>query len=191
MSLVPKKADRNIQQFLFGLSAMMLAWNLLGCELLFDSDSLVQRVSDGDTLTATDPGGNKITVRFACVDAPEVPHSAQERKSRRVADESQFKWGVRAQQRVEELVKQSGDRVTLTITDSDRYGRNIAEVRLSDGTLVQEVLAREGLALVYRPYLKNCPSASAIEQAEAEAKRRRRGVWSDSRFISPWDYRKR
>jgi micrococcal nuclease len=191
MSHVPMKADRNIQQLLLALIAMTLAWSLLGCELLFNSDSVVQRVSDGDTLTATDPGGNQITVRFACIDAPEVPHSAQERKSRRVADLSQFKWGARAQQRVEELVKQSGDRVTLTITDSDRYGRNIAEVRLSDGTLVQEVLAREGLALVYRPYLKNCPSASAIEQAEAEAKRRRRGVWSDSQFISPWDYRKR
>ncbi|MDY7013788.1 MAG: thermonuclease family protein [Cyanobacteriota bacterium] len=184
-------SDRNIHHFFLALTGVVLAWSLLGCELLLGSDNLVQRISDGDTLTATDPGGNKIKVRFACIDAPEVPHSARERKSRRVADLSQFKWGERAQKRVEKLVEQSGDRVTLTITDTDRYGRKVAEVRLSDGTLVQEVLVREGLALVYRPYLKNCPSADAIEQAEAEAKRRRRGVWSDSKFIEPWDYRKR
>ncbi|MDY6783142.1 MAG: thermonuclease family protein [Cyanobacteriota bacterium] len=184
------KRDRNLQQILLSLTGITLVSSLLGCELLFGSDNLVQRVSDGDTITALDPGGNKLSVRFACVDAPEVARSAKQKKSRRLVDKSQFKWGERAKKRVEELVEQGGDRVTLNITDTDRYGRQVAEVRLNDGTFVQEVLAREGLALVYRPYLKNCPSADAVEQAEAEAKRRRRGLWSDSRFVPPWDYRK-
>jgi len=65
--------------------------------------------------------------------------------------------------------------VTLTITDTDRYGRKVSEVRLHDGTLIQEVLTREGLALF--PYLKNCPSAALVER-EAEAKQQRR-VWSE------------
>ena len=93
--------------------------------------------------------------------------------------------------RVEQLIKLKGDRVTLTITDTDRYGRKVSEVRLGDRTFVQEVLVREGLALVYRPYLKNCPSAVAIEQAETEAKSNRRGVWSDAKFVEPWAYRRR
>lgn len=147
------------------------------------------RVSDGDTLTVTDTRGAEIKVRFACVDAAEVPHSTKERKSKKASDRNQFKWGVRATDRVKQLVEQEGDRVTLTVTDSDRYGRKVSEVRLRDGTFIQEVLAREGLAVVYRPYLKNCPSAALVEQAEAEAKQQRRGVWSDSKFVEPWEYR--
>ena len=146
------------------------------------------RVSDGDTLTVTD-GRAEIKVRFACVDAAEVPHSTKERKSKKALDRDQYKWGVKAQARLKQLVEQGGDRVTLKVTDSDRYGRKVSEVRLRDGTFVQEVLAREGLALVYRPYLKNCPSAALVEQAEAEARQQRRGVWSDAKFVEPWEYR--
>ncbi|MBD2576841.1 thermonuclease family protein [Oscillatoria sp. FACHB-1406] len=172
-----------------------LVLSLVGtCFLLLssgcDSGQVVERVSDGDTLAVLEPGGQKITVRFACVDAPEVPHSAKERSSKRAVDVNQFKWGSRAQQRVEELLKTSDNRIVLTITDSDRYGRKVAEVRTKDGVFIQEVLTKEGLALAYRPYFKDCPSSAAIEQAETEAKSRRRGVWSDSKFTSPWEYRK-
>lgn len=163
------------------------AWQFL----IPHAEYTVQRVSDGDTITVTDTKGDKIHVRFACVDAPEIPHSHQEKYTKSAIARNQFNWGVKAQQRVQQLIEQGGNRVNLTITDSDRYGRQVGEVRLANGTLIQEVLGREGLALVYRPYLKNCPSATTIEQAEASAKSQRLGVWSDSRFIEPWQYRKR
>lgn len=147
------------------------------------------RVSDGDTLTLTNAKTPEIKVRLACVDAAEVPHSTKERKSKKPSDRNQFKWGVKAQERVKQLLEQGGDRVTLKVIDSDQYGRKVSEVRLRDGTFIQEVLAREGLALVYRRYLKNCPSAALVEQAEAEAKKERRGVWSDAKFVEPWEYR--
>ncbi|PPS44829.1 thermonuclease family protein [Chroococcidiopsis sp. TS-821] len=151
----------------------------------------VLKVSDGDTITVTNNQGAKIHVRFACIDAPEIPHSNQEKYTKSRIARNQFHWGMKAQQRVQQLIDRGGDRVSLKITDSDRYGRQIAEVRLADGTLIQEVLAREGLALVYRPYLKNCPSATAVERAEASAKSQRIGVWSDSHFVEPWQYRSR
>ena len=90
---------------------------------------------------------------------------------------------------LQKLIQQGGDRVNLTITDSDRYGRKVSEVRLGDGTLVQEVMAREGLVLVYAPYLKNCPSAAAVERAATQGREQHRGVWSDAKFIAPWQYR--
>jgi len=187
------------------LGMAVLVFGLLGCNALFGSKQYsakrvsnnqtiqysVKRVSDGDTIAVTDARGGNIKVRFACVDAPEIPHSIKERQSKKASDRDQFKWGVKAEDRVKQLVHQGGDRVTLKITDSDRYGRKVSEVRLSDGTLIQEVLTREGLALVYRPYLKNCPSATVVEQAEAEAKKQRLGVWSDSKFVEPWQYRRR
>lgn len=179
------------QRSLLWLGTALLIYGLVGCNSFRPAQYSVKRVSDGDTLTVTDAKGTDIKVRFACVDAPEVAHSAKERASKIAAVRDQFKWGVQAQNRVQQLIKQEGDRVNLTITDSDRYGRQISEVRLRDHTLVQELLVREGLALVYRPYLKNCPSAAVIEAAESEAKQQRRGVWSDSKFVEPWAYRHR
>ena len=151
---------------------------------------MVKRVSDGDTLTVSDASGKNISVRFACVDAPEVPHTVEERKSRKLVDKTQFKWGEKAQQRVQQLVKQGGDRVNLTVTDTDQYGRKISEVRLRDGTFIQQVLVAEGLAQVYRSYLKNCPSAAIVQAAEADAKKRRVGVWRDPKYVSAWDWRR-
>lgn len=172
-----------------GIGVLILS--LTGCPNHWGKNTyLVKRVSDGDTLSLADGKGEKFTVRFACVDAPEVPHSQAEKQSRKIIDKRQFNWGIKAQSRVQQLVKQGGDRVQLTITDTDQYKRKIAEVRLPDGTLVQEILIKEGLAMVYQPYLKNCPSAALIQQAEAKAKQSSRGIWNDPKFLPPWQYRR-
>jgi micrococcal nuclease len=172
----------------FSIISLLL---MFGCQQKFAPNNYaVKRISDGDTMVASDATGQDIKVRFACVDAPEIPHSNAEKNSKKAADKNQFKWGREAQKRLENLVKKGGDRIVLTVTDTDRYGRKISEIRLPDGRLVQEILAREGLVMVYRPYLKNCPSASAIEQAEADAKKNRRGVWGDSKFVPAWEFRK-
>ncbi|AFY47002.1 micrococcal nuclease-like nuclease [Nostoc sp. PCC 7524] len=178
------------KNLLIVLGAAFIILGLMGCNRLFGvSGDLVERVSDGDTLLIRDAKGNKFTVRFACMDAPEIPHSRQEKASKRAGDRNQFNWGVKAQTRLEQLVRQNGDRVTLKITDSDRYGRKVAEVRLQDGTFVQQVLLQEGLAKVYRPYLNKCPSKELVQQAEAQAQQQKVGIWGDAKFINPWEYR--
>jgi len=172
------------------LSAVFLLFLLSGCpQKLAPNNYAVKRVSDGDTLVATDAAGKDIKVRFACIDAPEIAHTNAEKNSKKAADKNQFKWGNQAEQRMQQLVKQGGGRVVLTVTDTDRYGRQVSEVRLPNGRFAQEVLTREGLAMVYRPYLKNCPSASLVQQAEAEAKKNRRGIWGDSKFVPAWEFR--
>lgn len=174
------------------LSAVMLVLLLFGCtQKTAPNNYAVKRVSDGDTLVASDAAGKDIKVRFACVDAPEIAHTNAEKNSNTSGLKNQFKWGNLALQKTQQLVKQGGSRVVLTVTDTDRYGRQVSEVRLPNGTFVQEVLTREGLVMVYRPYLKNCPSASILEKAEAEAKKSRRGVWGDSKFVPAWDFRKK
>ncbi|MEA5502407.1 thermonuclease family protein [Halotia wernerae UHCC 0503] len=173
-----------------GLGVGIIILGLMGCDRLFSvSGDVVERVSDGDTLVVKDSQGNKFTVRFACMDAPEIAHSKKEKASKRASDRNQFNWGTKAQIRVQQLVQQGGDRVTLNITDSDRYGRKIAEIRLKNGTFVQQVLLQEGLAKVYRPYLNKCPSKDLVQQAETEAKQQRLGIWSDAKFVNPWEYR--
>lgn len=120
-----------------------------------------------------------------------MPHTKQDRSSYHPADLDQFRWGERARDRLTGLIERGGNRVTLAVVDEDRYGRKVAEVRLPDGTLTQEVLAREGLAVFYRKYAGNCPSATAVEQAEAQAKQQRAGVWGDSQFVMPSVWRHR
>ncbi|MBW4633998.1 MAG: thermonuclease family protein [Iphinoe sp. HA4291-MV1] len=189
LSFHRKYIVRQIKQTFIWLCPAILIFALIGCDRIFPSGDLVQRVSDGDTLTVKDEKGNNFNVRFACVDAPEIAHSRKEKQSKSSLTRDQFNWGAKAQERVQQLVKQAGDRVKLNIIDSDRYGRKVAEVRLRDGTFIQEVLVREGLALVYRSYLNKCPSKDIIQQAETEARDSRRGVWSDSKFVKPWEYR--
>ncbi|MBH8555489.1 thermonuclease family protein [Nostocaceae cyanobacterium CENA357] len=191
--------DKLIKRVQVGLGVAIILLVLMGCDVLRQAASplrffgvsgdVVERVSDGDTLVVKDSQGNKFTVRFACMDAPEIAHSNKEKASKRASDRNQFSWGTKAQARVQQLVQQAGDRVTLNITDSDRYGRKVAEVRLKNGTFVQQVLLQEGLAKVYRPYLNKCPSKDLVQQAETEAKQQQLGIWSDAKFINPWEYR--
>jgi endonuclease YncB( thermonuclease family) len=183
--------NKLIKQILIWVSLAVIVLGLFGCDRLFPpKGDTVERVSDGDTIVLKDGTGQKLTVRFACVDAPEVPHSKRERSSTLVRDVNQFGWGEKAQAKVQELVNKGGDRVQLTVVDSDRYGRKVAEVRLNDGTFIQQVLLQQGLAKVYRPYLNKCPSKDLVQQVEAEAKQQKIGIWSDNKFVDPWEFRK-
>jgi endonuclease YncB( thermonuclease family) len=183
--------NKLMKQGLIWLGAATITFSLMACDRLFTpQDDLVERVSDGDTLVLKSPDGKKFTVRFACIDAPEIPHSLKEKNSKITKNVNQFAWGMKAKIRIEELIKQTDGRVNLDITDSDRYGRKIAEVRLKDGTFLQQVLVKEGLAKVYRSYLSKCPSKEIVQQAEAQAQQQKLGVWNDRKFIDPWDYRK-
>ncbi|MBC1241302.1 thermonuclease family protein [Nostoc sp. 2RC] len=179
-----------IKVMVFWLCASILVLGLMGCDrLMNNSGDAVERVSDGDTIVIKDTNGKNVTVRFACVDAPEIAHTNKEKQSKSTSDRNQFSWGVKAQERVQQLVQQGGERVTLNITDSDRYGRKVAEVRLKNSTFIQQVLLQEGLAKVYRPYLNKCPSKDLIQQAEAQAKEQKLGIWNDTKFVNPWEYR--
>jgi len=176
-------------------SASFLILSLVGCEYVFGSKPgsnayPVKRISDGDTITVTDSSGKDISVRFACVDAPEVPHTNKEKNSQKMVDKNQFKWGEKARVRLQQLIKQGNNNVKLTVTDTDQYGRKVSEIRLPDGTFVQEVLTKEGLVQFYKPYKKDCPSADIVEKAEADAQKRRVGVWGDTKYVSAWEWRR-
>jgi micrococcal nuclease len=133
----------------------------------------VVKVVDGDTITVTQQNGSRFKVRLACIDAPEM---SQE-------------YGQAAKQGLATMIAQGGDRVVLNIVDSDRYGRQVAEVRLPNGTLLQTVMARKGLAAVYEKYITNCPSASVVRQAQQQAQKTKQGLWSLANPVMPWEYR--
>lgn len=66
------------------------------------------------------------------------------------------------------------------------YNRLIAEITNAKGQNVNKKLVEMGLCVHY-PFQKGCDDYKKIEE---EAKKAKRGVWSDKNFKMPWDYRK-
>ena len=63
--------------------------------------------------------------------------------------------------------------VSVIVRDTDRYGRLVAEVILSDGRNLRHALVQAGMAWWHRRYV---PSDATLVQLEAEAKAAKRGL---------------
>jgi len=135
----------------------------------------VLSIGDGDTLRVSH-GSKRLTVRLACIDAPEI---------------SQGQQGLLARDSLQQALP-LGSSVFLKLQTTDRYGRAVAEV-ISDHPTnhrpINLTLVAEGHAFAYRQYLHQC-DAQAYLAAEAEAQRLQHGVWHVPGGITrPWDYR--
>ena len=133
----------------------------------------VVSVGDGDTVRVSE-GKRRITVRLACIDAPES---------------SQRPWGARSTAFLKQLTP-VGSEVTLRVQTTDHYGRTVAELLNSRGN-VNQLMVGAGQAFAYRRYLRQCDAQKYL-QLEAEAKRQGKSFWSvgPSGIKRPWDYRR-
>lgn len=137
-----------------------------------DDQASVVSTGDGDTLRVN-RNGETITVRLACIDAPE----------------SSQPYGQEAGQRLAELLPR-GETVTLQTVNFDRYGRTVAEVSVGNISVGRR-LVTEGYAVVYHQYLSGCPdSADALLTAEGSARASGLNFWSQPDPVMPWDYRR-
>jgi endonuclease YncB( thermonuclease family) len=131
----------------------------------------VVSIGDGDTIGVLS-GGRTITVRLACIDAPEAAQSPYGQQARRYL-----------QQRLP-----LGREVTLAAKTIDRYGRTVAEV-ISDIN-IGLAMVEDGQAFAYRQYLSSCDEKEYLD-AEYRASRHRYGVWQvEGGITRPWDFRR-
>ena len=131
----------------------------------------VLSIGDGDTIRVRQ-SGRAVTVRLACIDAPETAQSPHGQQARSYL-----------QQRLP-----VGREVRLEVKTTDRYGRSVAEV-ISDIN-INLVLVEDGQAFAYRQYLSSCNGREYLD-AEYRASRRRYGVWQvEGGITRPWDFRK-
>lgn len=131
----------------------------------------VLSVGDGDTLRVQ-AGGRAITIRLACIDAPEM---------------AQRPWGQRSRADLMQRLPR-GREVTIHPHTTDRYGRTVAEV-ISDIN-IGLVMVEDGQAFAYRRYLSGC-AAKEYLGAELLASRHRYGVWQvEGGIPRPWDFRR-
>ena len=132
----------------------------------------VLSVGDGDTIRVSD-GGRRLTIRLACIDAPET---------------AQRPYGAASRQRLQALAP-IGSAVTLRPQTTDKYGRTVAEV-FASGQNVNLAMVSSGAAFAYRKYLSGCDRPAYLG-AEAAAGRQRIGVWAVPGGIQrPWEWRK-
>lgn len=129
------------------------------------------RAVDGDTLQVANLLDGQVSrVRLYGVDSPETQQGfgAEAKESARAFE---------------------GVEVELAAYDTDRYGRTVAVLQLSDGSTVQEHLLRAGAAWVYTQYCKKfvCPHWQGIE---FQARKSGQGLWKDSDPTPPWQWRK-
>lgn len=133
----------------------------------------VERVTDGDTVRCL--GGRR--VRFLLVDTPEM---------------SQAPYGSIARAVV---VRHAPVGTVLTleldVQPQDRYGRTLAYVRTPKGAMLNEIVLREGVAVVsvYPPNVRHVDRFRAISDSARKAKR---GLWAREAFdCLPVDHRAR
>jgi len=126
---------------------------------------LVRVVFDGDTIDVATVG----RVRLLGIDAPEIGHRF----------DSSAPFGREAKERLTSLIGHRWVRLEFDGQREDLYDRRLAYVLLEDGTFVNALLVREGLARVST----RVPLArlEELRRAEADARDHRRGMWTTSR----------
>lgn len=130
----------------------------------------VVAVHDADTLTLLQEGNTQVKVRLASIDGPELGQP----------------FGSKAKEFCSSLA--FGKTVSIRAVDIDRYGRTVAWVTLPDKTVLNEKLVEVGLAHWYQYF---DPNNKRLKELQDEAKKNKRGLWSDAHPIEPWEWRKK
>jgi endonuclease YncB( thermonuclease family) len=170
MKRLPVQTPAMARKFLLGVVALTaLAWP---ADVAAQSvKATVASIGDGDTIRVRQ-AGKALTVRLACIDAPET---------------AQTPYGQQARTYLQHRLP-IGREVSLNIKTTDRYGRSVAEV--FSGVNINLALVEDGQAFVYRQYLSGCDAKEYLD-AEYRASRRRYGIWQvEGGITRPWDFRR-
>jgi micrococcal nuclease len=133
---------------------------------------LVRAVVDGDTIDVATIG----RVRLLGIDAPEIGRGF----------DTSAPFAREARARLTSLVLNRWVRLEVEGAPLDVYNRRLAYVLTEDGTFVNAVLVREGLARVSA----RVPLArlAELQRAESDAQASRRGMWGSAPAIPTPSY---
>jgi micrococcal nuclease len=123
-------------------------------------------MGDSDTIRVIARKGQKVTVRLACIDAPETAHGES---------------GTQATAYLRKLL--SAGSLEIRPKAADRYGRTLAEVYAVDRNINLEMV-RQGMAYAYRDYLDGC-DANAYLEAESLSEPYGQIVWRSGNEVKP------
>lgn len=124
-------------------------------------------VIDGDTVDILTPDMEQVRLRLASIDAPERGQP----------------FGNTAKKFLSDLI--FDQEIEYTVSDTDKYGRSIAFISINSKD-VNAAMIQQGLAWHYLDYSDD----ENLTRLESVARSEKRGLWSDSRHVAPWDWRK-
>ena len=141
---------------------------LLSSPALADTlEGKVVGVVDGDTIDVLDGSKKQHRIRFDGIDAPERGQPFSQRAKSTLSD----------------LV--FGKTVKVETEGSDKYDRTIGRIYV-DGQDVGLAMLEAGMAWHYTKY----DQSKKYADGEKSARAARRGLWTDTNAIPPWDWRK-
>jgi endonuclease YncB( thermonuclease family) len=138
----------------------------------------VERVADGDSVIAVTENGTKLRIRLLGIDAPELPYNGKPGQP----------YAEDARDYLDHLI--GGKTIRVDAYGPDQYNRVLGVV-WDEQVNINLVMVAMGYAEVYRG--APCPAyCRELEQAEAQARRDRVGMWAQGlRYESPRDFRRR
>src|SRR5690606_16618234 len=137
----------------------------------------VTHVTDGDTVELQVSWRERVTVRLASIDAPEI-----QRRGRPGQPYAQA-----ARRALQSLVLDEA--VTARCYEVDRYERRICDIVIPDGNTANRYLVHEGLVWANMEKRGRFMRDPALPKLERDARVAGRGLWADSRQIEPWVWR--
>jgi endonuclease YncB( thermonuclease family) len=154
------------------LFLLVLAVGCTTSDLAPETQITVTRVIDGDTIEV-DIGGTIYRVRYIGMDTPEL-------------DDERPEFCALAQEATRlnrQLVEGETVRLEQDISETDKYGRLLRYVYVDD-TFVNAELVRRGLAWA-EAYEPDTKYQDILEEAEAEARQDKIGLWQETEAPSP------
>ncbi len=129
---------------------------------------LVADVIDGDTVVLETPVMGAAQVRLVGIQAPKLP----------LGRVNFPVWPLAAEAKSLLAALVGGRKLTLSFggAEKDRHGRLLAHLRRPDGTWVQGVMLKRGMARVYS-FADNRAAVAAMLALEQDARKARRGIW--------------
>lgn len=133
----------------------------------------VTRVIDGDTIEVKTLPEKilvyeiPIRVRLINIDAPEKKQA----------------YGRWSKEQLKALL--AGQSVTVSYTQTDRYGRVLGRVVTANGTEANRQQVLKGAAWVYERYNTD----NSLPALQREAQTQKRGLWADNQPVPPWEWR--
>ena len=134
---------------------------------------LVIAISDGDTITLLTEDKQQLKIRLAGIDTPEKKQA----------------FGTKARDHLASRIFKHD--VEVDLRKKDQYGRYLGVIYIS-GVDINQSMIQDGYAWFYKHYAKDQPKEEAqrYAKAEADARSKQRGLWSDPNPVPPWEFRK-
>lgn len=129
----------------------------------------VVKISDGDTFTAINRDNLQLKFRIWGIDAPEKKQA----------------FGTKSKEYLSSLI--FSKTITIDVQKQDGWGRYLAYVYTPDKKDVSLEMIKAGMAWHFIEY----DDSEEYKKAELQARKSKKGLWSDPHHIAPWEFRKK